>query len=68
MTLSPAPALLFCALYFGFLPKISLLASAARKHFKVHGSFLLLLCTHGETEAKRTGHAQSHSKQKQRAG
>ena len=66
VTLSPAPALLLCALYLGLLPKTSLLASAARKDFKVHGSFLLLLCTHGETEAERTGLAQSHTASRNR--
>lgn len=38
LTPCQAPALLFCALYPELLPKISLLASATRRHFKVHGS------------------------------
>ena len=38
LTPSQAPALLFCALYPELLPKISLLASATRKHFNVRGS------------------------------
>lgn len=41
---TPSQALtsIFCASYLGLLPKLSLLASAARKHFKSMGLLLLL--------------------------
>lgn len=67
LTLSQAPALFVCALHFELLPKLSLLASAARKHLKCMGWFLLLHCTHRETEAYDRTCPKSHGKQGHRA-